>query len=100
MARINATEKTATKRPRKSAEEKALADLDAALKTRDLAKKKLDKLKEGVEPAQAAFDKAAARVRFLQQNPDLPESARPAPAEPEGAEDSPAQMTATNGEDG
>lgn len=94
MARTQTETPAATKRPRKSAEEKALADLEAAIKTRDLAQKKFEKLQEGVKPAQEAFAKAEARVLFLQQNPDLPESSRPAP---EPAEDV-AEMTATNGE--
>jgi len=70
MAR--ATSETATKRPRKSAAEKAQADYDAAVKTRDLAQKKLAKLQEGVAPAQEAFDAAERRVAYLGQNPDLP----------------------------
>lgn len=75
MAKVNDTPAT-TKRPRKSAEQKAIAELDAAIKTRDAAKTKLDKLKEGLAPSQTAFDKAEARVQFLQQNPDLPEDRR------------------------
>lgn len=66
----------ATKRPRKTRAEKAVAELDAAIKTRDLAQKKLDKLKEGLQPAQAAFDFAEAEVQFLQQNPALPDDRR------------------------
>lgn len=66
------TETTVTKRPRKSAAEKAQADYDAAVKTRDIAKRKLDKLKQGVEPAQADYDAAERRVNYLGQNPDLP----------------------------
>jgi hypothetical protein len=63
---------TAIKRPRKSAAEKAQADYDAAVKTRDVAQRKLAKLQEGVAPAQEAFDAAERRVSYLGQNPDLP----------------------------
>lgn len=65
---------TATKRPRKSAAERAQADYDAAVKTRDLAQRKLTKLQEGVAPAQEAFDAAERRVAYLGQNPDLPQT--------------------------
>lgn len=90
MAKNDSTEKQT--RARKTPEQRAVADLDAAIKTRDLAQKKLDKLKEGVEPAQAAFDHAEQRVQFLSQNPDLPADRRPAPEPtvvgvPDGAED-------------
>jgi hypothetical protein len=81
MAKNDST--TVTKRPRKSAEEKALADLNAAIKTRDQAQRKLDKLKETLQPAQSAFDKAQARVLFLSMNPDLPEGAGEAAQETE-----------------
>lgn len=91
MARINNTEAPATSgkgtRTRKSPEQKAVAELDAAIKTRDLAAKKLDKLKLGMAPAQTAFDHAEARVAFLSQNPDLPEDRRATPAaQPENDE--------------
>lgn len=72
---------TATKRPRKSAAERAQADYDAAVKTRDLAQRKLAKLQEGVAPAQEAFDAAERRVTYLGQNPDLPQSQAPASSE-------------------
>lgn len=72
MAKAEST--TSTKRPRKSAAEKAQADYDAAVKTRDAAQRKLAKLQEGVAPAQEAFDAAERRVAYLGQNPDLPNS--------------------------
>jgi hypothetical protein len=70
MAKADST--TGTKRPRKSAAERAQADYDAAVKTRDVAQRKLTKLQEGVAPAQEAFDAAERRVAYLGQNPDLP----------------------------
>lgn len=79
MAKTEGTVTPAAKRPRKTRAEKAVAELDAAIKTRDLAQKKLDKLKEGLQPAQAAFDESEALVAFLQQNPALPEDRRVAP---------------------
>ena len=85
---------TATKRPRKTRAEKAVAELDAAIKTRDAAQKRLTKLQEGVAPAQAAFDIAEAEVRFLQQNPALPEDRR-AVAEPEDPEGEQTEVTGT-----
>lgn len=63
-------------RPRKSLAEKAVAELDAAEKLRNSAQAKFDKLSKGVEPAKEALAHAEARVRFLQQNPDLPEDRR------------------------
>lgn len=76
MARETSTTTPAAKRPRKTRAEKAVAELDAAIKTRDAAQKRLDKLKEGMAPAQSAFDEAEALVTFLQQNPALPEDRR------------------------
>jgi hypothetical protein len=72
MARADSIETAGTKRPRKSKAEKAQADYDAAVKTRDLAAKKLAKLQEGVAPAQEAYEASERRVAYLGQNPDLP----------------------------
>lgn len=67
-----------TLRPRKTAAEKAQADYEAAVKTRDLAQKKRDKLAEGLQPAEEAFAAAQRRVDYLALNPDLPDHLRPA----------------------
>jgi hypothetical protein len=74
-------------RPRKSPAERAQADYDAAVKSRDVAQRKLTKLQEGVAPAQEAFDAAERRVAYLGQNPDLPaQDASAPPSDPSDAE--------------
>lgn len=86
-------------RPRKSAAEKAQADYDAAVKTRDVAQRKLAKLQEGVAPAQEAFDLADRRVKFLAQNPDLPAQPETEGEEPETEDDDVPELHAVGDED-
>lgn len=80
MAKADST--STVKRPRKNAAEKAQADYDAAVKTRDAAQRKLEKLQQGVAPAQEAYNSAARRVEYLAQNPDLPVAASTESDEP------------------
>lgn len=61
-----------TTRPRKSPAERAQLDLDAAIKRRDAAQKKVDKLSEGLEPARQELRQSAALVDYLSKNPLLP----------------------------
>lgn len=71
MARADST--TSTKRPRKSPADRAQADLDAAIKRRDAAQRKYDKLSGAVEPAKAELQQASSLVDYLSKNPLLPQ---------------------------
>jgi hypothetical protein len=63
---------TATKRPRKTAAERAQADYDAAIKRQSVAQSKLDKVSATIDDLRAEVKLADAEVNFRSQNPALP----------------------------
>lgn len=69
------TDSTPTKRPRKSASERAQADLDAAMKRRDSAVAKLSKAEQSISSLRAEAEQAEREVSFRSQNPALPQTA-------------------------
>lgn len=71
---------TATKRPRKTAAERAQLDLDAAIKRRDAATAKLAKVEPTIAELRAEVEQTTALVTYLQQNPLLQQTDAPAPA--------------------
>lgn len=83
MARADSTTPS-TKRPRKSPAERAQLDLDAAVKRRDQAQKKYDKLAGAVEPAKQELKQATALVDYLSKNPLLPQGQDDPTPETEG----------------
>jgi peptidoglycan hydrolase CwlO-like protein len=83
MAKADTTP-AAAKRPRKTAAEKAQADLDKAQKDYDKANERLDKLNDQIDAAEAQVDEAKRYLDFVSMNPALPAQTEPAP-EPETA---------------
>lgn len=77
MAKADST--TTTKRPRKSAAERAQFDLDAAVKRQTSAREKLAKAEASIESLRAEAAQADAEVNFRSQNPALPAQAAEAP---------------------
>lgn len=73
---------TATKRPRKTAAERAQLDLDAAIKRRDAAVAKLAKVEPTIVELKAEVEQSNSLVTYLSQNPLL--QANEAPTTTEG----------------
>lgn len=69
------TEGTVNARPRKSPAQRAQMDLDAAIKRRDAAQAKVDKLEAGLAPARQELDESVALADYLSKNPLLPQNA-------------------------
>lgn len=78
---------TATTRPRKSPAERAQLDLDAAIKRRDSAQARVDKLRTGLAPAEQDLQEATALADYLSKNPLLPQNAASEEADDSASDD-------------
>lgn len=96
MARTQNTESPKTTRPRKTAAQKAQTDLDAAVKSRDAVKAKLEKAEPAVITLRSELEQAERLVNFLAGNPLLESNQQVS----EPTEEQPATLTPTNGEQG